>query len=374
MLKKEELYKLYKNKKGGVDAEMYYVNPNLVNLKRIVYQNNRKEYLRLDLNENPGGLPQEFINKVLSNITPEFVSQYPETLEFETCLAKFLGVEHDNLCIVNGSSEGIRHIIEAFSAPGGKIVGAVPSYAMYQVYAEMYGREFVQVHYNDDLSLPVEQIINALNEDVDLLVLLNPNNPIGNAYTNKELERILEAVKKYEINLLIDEAYMYFYDNTFLEYAINNPHVLLTRTFSKLFSLGSLRLGYVVGQPQDVKMISNLCTPHNTNAFAMKFAQEILETNGMLDALIEKQLAGKQYVIDSLQSNGFQVSAKEGNFIFVKPRNVDADVIVERMKDEKKILIKSYSGIGCLGKCLRVTTGEQQYMERFVRALVEIDQ
>ena len=353
---------------------MYYVNPNLVNLKRIVYQNNRKEYLRLDLNENPGGLPQEFINKVLSNITPEFVSQYPETLEFETCLAKFLGVEHDNLCIVNGSSEGIRHIIEAFSAPGGKIVGAVPSYAMYQVYAEMYGREFVQVHYNDDLSLPVEQIINALNEDVDLLVLLNPNNPIGNAYTNKELERILEAVKKYEINLLIDEAYMYFYDNTFLEYAINNPHVLLTRTFSKLFSLGSLRLGYVVGQPQDVKMISNLCTPHNTNAFAMKFAQEILETNGMLDALIEKQLAGKQYVIDSLQSNGFQVSAKEGNFIFVKPRNVDADIIVERMKDEKKILIKSYSGIGCLGKCLRVTTGEQQYMERFVRALVEIDQ
>lgn len=94
----------------------------------------------------------------------------------------------------------------------------------------------------------------------------------------------------------------------------------------------------------------------------------------MLDALIEKQLAGKQYVIDSLQSNGFQVSAKEGNFIFVKPRNVDADIIVERMKDEKKILIKSYSGIGCLGKCLRVTTGEQQYMERFVRALVEIDQ
>ena len=130
---------------------MYYVNPNLVNLKRIVYQNNRKEYLRLDLNENPGGLPQEFINKVLSNITPEFVSQYPETLEFETCLAKFLGVEHDNLCIVNGSSEGIRHIIEAFSAPGGKIVGAVPSYAMYQVYAEMYGREFVEVHYNDEL-------------------------------------------------------------------------------------------------------------------------------------------------------------------------------------------------------------------------------
>lgn len=70
---------------------------------------------------------------------------------------------------------------------------------------------------------------------------------------------------------------MYFYDNSFIQYAVNNPHILLTRTFSKLFSLGSLRLGYVVGQPQEVKMIANLCTPHNTNAFAMKFAQAIIE-------------------------------------------------------------------------------------------------
>lgn len=353
---------------------MYYVNPNLVDLHRIVYQNNRREYLRLDLNENPGGLPQEFIDKVLSDITPKFVSQYPETLEFETCLANFLGINNDNLCIVNGSSEGIRHIIEAFSSPGGKIVGVVPSYAMYQVYAQMYGREFVQVHYDDDLSVSAEQIIEKLDEDVDLLVLLNPNNPVGNAYSNEEFEKILWATKQYEINLLIDEAYMYFYDNTFIDYAVNNPHVLLTRTFSKLFSLGSLRLGYVVGQAQDVKMISNLCTPHNTNAFAMKFAQAILETDGLLEELIEKQLAGKRYIIDSLKENGFTVNAKEGNFIFVKPRKVDADEIVERMKNDKKILIKSYSGIGSLGKCLRVTTGERQYMEEFLNALIEIDQ
>ena len=121
-------------------------------------------------------------------------------------------------------------------------------------------------------------------------------------------------------------------------------------------------------------MISNLCTPHNTNAFAMKFAQQILETDGMVDELIQKQLTGKQYVIDNLRDNGFVVSAKEGNFIFVKPRHADADVIVERMKNEKKILIKSYSGIGSLGKCLRVTTGEKQYMEQFINALIEIDQ
>lgn len=352
---------------------MYYVNQNLVDLHRIVYQNNRKEYLRLDLNENPGGLPQEFIDEVLNDITPKFVSQYPETLEFENCLAKFLNVNNDNLCLVNGSSEGIRYIIEAFSAPGGKIVGVVPSYAMYQVYAQMYGREFIQVKYNDDLTISADTIIDALSEDVDLLVLLNPNNPVGNAYSNEEFEKILEAAKKYEITILVDEAYMYFYDNSFIQYAVNNPHILLTRTFSKLFSLGSLRLGYVVGQPQEVKMIANLCTPHNTNAFAMKFAQAIIEKDGMLDDLIEKQLTGKKYIIEQLEANGYKVNAKEGNFIFIKPRKVDADEIVDQMKNEKKILIKSYSGIGSFGKCLRVTTGERQYMEQFLEALLDID-
>ena len=225
---------------------MYYVNPNLVNLHRIVYQNNRKDYLRLDLNENPGGLPQDFIDEVLEGITPQYVSQYPETYEFESCLSEFLGVKNENICLVNGSSEGIRFIIEAFSSPGGKIVG-----------------EFVNILYEDDLTLPVEKIIEKLSEDVELLILLNPNNPIGNVYTNQEFEMILEAAKKYEISILIDEAYMYFYDNTFIDYALNNPHILVTRTFSKLFSLGSLRLGYVVGQPQDVKMISNLCKRWN---------------------------------------------------------------------------------------------------------------
>lgn len=97
---------------------MYYTNPNLINLERIVYQNNRKDYLRLDLNENPGGIEEEFVRKVLDGITPDFISQYPETQEFIDCLANFLNVTENNLCLVNGSSEGIRHIIEAFTSEG----------------------------------------------------------------------------------------------------------------------------------------------------------------------------------------------------------------------------------------------------------------
>jgi hypothetical protein len=91
------------------------------------------------------------------------------------------------------------------------------------------------------------------------------------------------------------------------------------------------------------------------------------------DASAVKLTRQPQSLINALKKNGFVVNAKEGNFIFVKPRKVDADIIVERMKQEKKILIKSYSEIGTLGKCLRVTTGEKIYMEKFLEALLDID-
>lgn len=352
---------------------MYYINPQLINLERIVYQNNRRAYLRLDLNENPGGLPQEFINAVLEEVTSEFVSQYPETKEFTECLANFLHVEENNLCLVNGSSEGIRYIIEAFTSPNGKIVGVVPSYAMYEVYAEMYGRKFIRVNYNDDLSICPEQIIENLDTSVQLLILLNPNNPIGNAYTNEEFEKIMKRAHEYKITVIVDEAYMYFYNNTFIEYALKMPHVFVTRTFSKLFSMAGCRLGYIVGQPDDVKIISKLCTPHNTNAFAMLLAQRAIEKEGLLDEIIRKQLEGKKYVVEELKKNGYKVHAKEGNFIFVKAKYKDPDALVKEMKETKKILIKTYDNIGNLGKCLRVTTAEEKFMKKFVEALLELD-
>ena len=94
---------------------MYVLDPNLASLDRIFDQNKREGYLRLDLNENPGGLPQEFIDNVLAGIGPEFISQYPETLEFTEVLADYLGTDIEHLCLVNGSSEGIRQIMEAFT-------------------------------------------------------------------------------------------------------------------------------------------------------------------------------------------------------------------------------------------------------------------
>ena len=352
---------------------MYCFNRNLVYLERVFDQNERKDYLRLDLNENPGGLPQEFIDKVLSEVTPQFVAQYPETLHFTEVLAKFLGTDIKHLCLVNGSAEGIRYVIQAFTSENGRIVGVVPSYFMFQVYSEMYGRTFVKVPYNEDLTMDVNNIIQEMTDDTQLLILLNPNNPMGNVYTDEEFERIIKTAKQKQITVLVDEAYHYFYPKTFIKYALNDEHVFVTRTFSKLFSMAGCRLGYVAGWPEGVKMVQKLCTPHNTNAFAMKFAEEIIEHPDVLQSLIDKFNEGRNYLIETLDANGYQHKGEAGNFIFIKVKT-DAPTIVSRMKSEKKILIKSYPNVGEFGTCLRVSIGEKEYMEQFCNALFEIDQ
>lgn len=351
---------------------MYYLNKNIKDLDRIFDQHKRRGYLRLDLNENPTGLSQDFIDKVLKGVDAEFISQYPETLEFTETLADYLGTDIAHINLVNGSSEGIRNIIEAYTSEGGKILGVTPSYAMFEVYSKMYGRNFIPIKYTDDLKIDIEDVLEKMTKDIELIIIVNPNNPIGNAFTNAEMEKIIDKAKENEITVLIDEAYYYFYDNTFINYALENDHIFLTRTFSKLFSLAGCRLGYVVGWPEGIKMIQKLCTPHNVNAFGMRFAKAIIEEPNMIQELIDKHKEGREYLIDFLSKNNYSFSALNGNFMFIKPKT-DPELLVKRMKNEKHILIKVYNGIGNLGECLRVTTGEKSAMTEFIDALKELD-
>ena len=350
---------------------MYYINEDVKNLNRIFDQNLREGYLRLDLNENPGGLPEDFIKKTLSKVNQEFISKYPETEPFQRKLAEKLGVTRDNIVLTNGSAEAIRHIFEAFTRPGGKIVSVDPSYAMYEVYAKMYGRNHVKVPYKSGFSVNVQDIMNAIDDETDLVILLNPNNPIGDVYTKEEVEMIIGKAQSHEAFVLIDEAYLYFAPTTFIDYVMQYDHVIMTRTFSKLFSLAGCRLGYAVGKAEDVQLIQKLCTSHNVNAFGILFADSILSEPGMLENMIQLQIEGKKHLVDTLTERGYFVNALGGNFVFIETKT-DAANITKRLKDECKILVKHY-GSDEYKKYIRVTTGTVDIMDKFIEALIAID-
>ena len=195
---------------------------------------------------------------------------------------------------------------------------------------------------------------------------------MGNVYSDEEFEMIMKVCRKKEITVLIDEAYHYFYPKTFIKYALNERRVFVTRTFSKLFSMAGCRLGYVVGHPADIRMVQKFCTPHNTNAFAMLFAEKILMSPTILDKLIFDFDDGRKYLLKTLDENNYRYKGEAGNFLFISPKT-DAKNLVKLMKEKEKILIKSYDNVGEFGTCLRVSIGSRIYMEKFVKALLQLD-
>ena len=143
----------------------YYVNPNVRDTLRIFPEQGRYGYKRYDLNENPEGLPREFVDSVLSEITPEFLSIYPEPDVFLNKYAKFIGAKYENVLTTNGSDMGIRYLLETFGEPGKKVVTVAPSFEMYRVNCSLLGLRHEAVLYKDDLTIDINDIVAAVDED-----------------------------------------------------------------------------------------------------------------------------------------------------------------------------------------------------------------
>lgn len=351
---------------------MYYVDEHIKNTNRVFPQQGRYDYLRHDMNENPEGLPKEFVDSVLKEITPEFLSIYPEPDRFLNKYAAYIGASYENVVAVNGSDMGIRYLLETFGEKGKDVVTVAPSFEMYWVNCSILGLHHVPVAYEPDMTISIDKILDAITENTRIVVLLNPNNPIGNVYTEDELEKVIEKTKKVGAIVIIDEAYHYFYPNTFLKYALNEENVVLLRTFSKLFSIAACRLGIVISNSQIIHYVKNAKLTFDANAIALLFAERILDHPEMIEQLIETEKEGKAYTLAELTKHGYETRDCRGNFIFVTPKH-QATEVAQKLETEKKILVKSY-GNEMLKKYLRISVGSKDAMERFLTAFFEIDE
>ena len=351
---------------------MYYVDEHIKNTNRVFPQQGRYDYLRYDMNENPEGLPKEFVDSVLKEITPEFLSIYPEPDRFLNKYAAYIGASYENVVAVNGSDMGIRYLLETFGEKGKDVVTVAPSFEMYWVNCSILGLHHVPVAYEPDMTISIDKILDAITENTRIVVLLNPNNPIGNVYTEDELEKVIEKTKKVGAIVIIDEAYHYFYPNTFLKYALNEENIVLLRTFSKLFSIAACRLGIVISNSQIIHYVKNAKLTFDANAIALLFAERILDHPEMIEQLIETEKEGKAYTLAELTKHGYETRDCRGNFIFVTPKH-QATEVAQKLETEKKILVKSY-GNEMLKKYLRISVGSKDAMERFLTAFFEIDE
>ena len=349
----------------------YYVNEDIRNTPRVFPMQGRYEYLRYDMNENPEGLPKEFVDSVLKEITPEFLSTYPEPDRFVGKYASFIGAGPENVMTANGSDMAIRYLLETFGEKGKEVVTVAPSFEMYWVNCSLLGLKHIPVPYNEDLSMDVDRILAAMGENTRIVVLLNPNNPVGNVYTEEELQRVVRKAREVGAIVIVDEAYHYFYDKTFLRYALEEENVVVLRTFSKLMSLAACRLGVIVSNPQIIHYVKNSRLSFDVNAVALLFAERILDNPEMVEQLIRIEKEGKEHTLAVLREKGYWCRDCMGNFLFVEPRH-DAREVADRLQKEKKVLVHAYSN-PLLSRYLRVSVGSRKAMDLFLEAFLEVD-
>ncbi|MDD6794692.1 MAG: histidinol-phosphate transaminase [Clostridiaceae bacterium] len=319
----------------------YYVNEDIKNTERVFPMQGRYGYHRYDMNENPEGLPKEFVDSVLKEITPEFLSIYPEPDRFVKKYAKFVGVDFENVLTTNGSDMAIRYLLETFGEKGKEVVTVAPSFEMYWVNCNILGLKHVPVSYESDLTITADKICAAITDDTRIVVLLNPNNPVGNVYSEEEARQIIDKASSVGAVVIIDEAYHYFYDKTFINFAKERDNVIVLRTFSKLFSIAACRLGMIISNPEIIHYVRNARLTFDANAIALLFAERILDNPDIIEGLIKTEKEGKKYILDELRNNGYECRDCMGNFIFVTPKR-EAKVVSDELEKEKKVLVHPY--------------------------------
>lgn len=349
----------------------YYVNPNVLNTLRVFPSQGRAEFYRYDANENPEGLPKDFVDSVLKDLTPEYLAMYPEPERFIGKYAEYIGVEKENVYCTNGSDHGIRVLLETFGEPDKEVVTVSPTFEIYWVCCSLLGLKHKPVQYNTDYTISIEDILNAMTKDTRVVVLLNPNSPIGNLYTEEEVQKVIEKAKNLGAVVIIDEAYHYFYDKTFLHLAVENENVVLLRTFSKLMSIAGLRVGMIVGQKDLIHWVRNSRLAYEMNTVGLLFAERILECPKMIEDLILAEKKGKEYFIGELEKRGYWYMDCHGNYVLVKPKH-DAHEVARRLAEEKKTLVHPY-GNALMKDMLRVTVGSMKSMDFFAKAFFEVD-
>lgn len=347
-----------------------HVNPFIQHTVRVFPSQGRYGKFRYDMNENPDGLPTEFVDSVLTDVTPEFLAIYPEPDRFLHRYADFVGVKFENLVCTNGSDMAIRYLLETFGEVGKEVVTVAPSFEMYWVNCNILGYKHVPVAYEPDLTLKIEKVVDAINENTRIVVLLNPNNPVGNVYSDEEFKAVRKRAEEVGALVIVDEAYHYFYSKTFLSEALAASNVVVLRTFSKLMSLAAVRLGVIIGNEELIKYVRNARLTFDANSIALLFAERLMGRPDIIDGLIKTQQEGKDWILSELSDLGYWCKDCMGNFIFIRPRH-DAHEVSDRL-EKMNVLVHPY-GNPLLKDFIRVSTGSKTAMRRFLGAFKEAD-
>lgn len=278
--------------------------------------------LWLDKNENTDPILQSVVRKVLAEMNPLAVATYPEATPFYYKLAEYLAVNPRSLVLGQGSDGVIGVVFRAFIKPGDVVLLTQPTYAMYQVYADMSGAKTVALDYltgeNGPLLKPEAIIEKIRQERPKLICLPNPDSPTGTVIEPDALRGIILSALEVGSLILVDEAYYPFYAHTVVPWIAEFPNLIVVRTFSKAWGLTGTRLGYGIASPDVIAMLQRFRPNYEANTVALAMALRMIsDFDHEMRASVKRLNQGRDEFLFAMKELGLRTLESQGSFCHV---------------------------------------------------------
>jgi len=339
---------------------------------------NMKEYhpplsgrdgLRLDFNENTEA-PSPRVADVLKQIAAGELTKYPERAPSERLMADFLRLSHDQVLLTNGVDEAIHLLCETYLEPGDEVLIVVPTFSMYEIYAQSTGAIVTAVQGNPErgFRFPIEIVLSSITGKTRMIALASPNNPTGTIASRADLLRIADAAPAAAV--LVDEAYYDFWGETVLDATERFPNLFVARTFSKAYGLAGLRIGVLAGNSLQMPMVRKVASPYNVNGVALACLPHALADREFLAEYVRQVLQGRARLMIQLTCQRVPYWISQANFVLASIGPTHKEFVAEMRK--RGILVRDRSNDpGCQG-CVRMTVGTVAHTEQLLMALPEV--
>lgn len=324
---------------------------------------------KLASNENPLGPSPKAIAALTARL--DELSLYPDgdCFYLKGALANKLGVRQDQLIVGNGSNELIELAARTFMSPGDEAVVSEGTFVVYRLVLEAMGCAAKSVPLRS-FAYDLDAMAKAITPATRCVFLANPNNPTGTIYRRAEWERFLESLSP-EVLVIADEAYFEYVDDSSypdsLQYHATGKSILTLRTFSKIFGLAGLRIGYGISDAETIKLMNQVRQPFNVNAASQWAAAAALDDVEHTQRSLALNRAGKQYLTGALEDLGVPYVAGHANFLLVETGNVP--MVFESLL-RLGVIVRPLGRE--LPKHIRVTIGTEAENEKFINALEQV--
>ena len=319
--------------------------------------------IKLDANEATQNVLLDFVQSI-----PNDLYRYPDNHArlLREKAAEYYEMNPTNMIAGNGSSELIELILKTYIDYQDTVIGFEPSFTMYKVFSDIYSANYIGMETDWPFDLNAESIINLANQhQAKIILLCTPNNPTGKAIDAELIKQILENTNAL---VVVDEAYIEFYDQTktMLTYLADYDRLIVLRTVSKALGLAGIRLGFLFAHATIVETLNTVKAPYNLNTLTQTFGLYAFDAIDAADAYLSHVKKEREWVYQALCAMSLRVLPSKANFLFFQSPTKD---LFEKLLS-KGILIRQFTGK--LKGYYRVSIGTHDENHKFIQSMKEV--